>query len=49
MGLEYGVSLAEVALDGSDRQQASCVDTGGNSGLSDGRVAFSVLVLVRLL
>lgn len=49
MGLEYGVSLAEVVLDGSDGQQASCVDTGGNSGLSDGRVVFSVLVLVRLL
>ena len=44
----YGVSLAVVVLDGSDGQQASCFDTGGNLSLGNWRVIFSVLVLVRL-
>jgi len=33
---------------GANEQQASCFDTGGDSGLSDWRVVFSVLVLVYL-
>ena len=46
--LGYGCRHTATVLDSSDGQQASCVDTGGDFGLSDWRVVFLVFVLLHV-